>query len=266
MIKLLVNDKETKFETTIFPDGTSQVWKIDEKVKFIPGELPVILWHFENEGELMHVLQLGHLVQKHFKIDFLTLRAPYLPYGRQDKKIDNSLSFALTVFKETLNSAGIIHIETFDAHSGSESVYNDTDAFNSLAKFHKSILNHDVVCFPDAGACDRYYDNFKNSPKIYCEKVRNQLTGEITGLTVTNPSEIDLSNKKIIIIDDICDGGMTFIKVTEALKAYNPNQIDLAVSHGLFSKGKQCLHDAGITNIYTTDSLLRNAGSFKVLV
>lgn len=266
MIQLLINDKKVDFEITTFPDGTSQVWKIDPKVKFVSGELPVILWHFENEGELMHILQLGHLVQKHFNTDFLTLRAPYLPYGRQDKKIDNSLSFALTVFKQTLDSAGIIHIETFDPHSESDSVYGSADAFNSLNAFHKSILNHDIVCFPDAGACDRYYDNFKTTPKIYCEKVRNQLTGEITGLVVANPSEIDLKGKRILIIDDICDGGMTFIKVAEALRVHLPNQIDLAVSHGLFSKGKQCLLDAGIANIYTTDSLLRNKGSFKVLV
>jgi hypothetical protein len=59
---------------------------------------------------------------------------------------------------------------------------------------------------------------------------------------------------------------MTFIKVAQLLNSqYPPAQIDLAVSHGLFSKGKQVLFDAGISNIYTTNSLLRNPEGFNVL-
>ena len=50
-------------------------------------------------------------------------------------------------------------------------------------------------------------------------------------------NEINPADVKILIVDDICDGGMTFIKVAEVLKNFGTKQIDLAVSHGLFSKG-----------------------------
>lgn len=50
----------------------------------------------------------------------------------------------------------------------------------------------------------------------------------------------------------------------EAVKQYKPAIVDLAVSHGIFSKGKGCLYNAGISNIYTTNSLLRNPEGFKV--
>lgn len=261
MVKLLINGDEVKFETTIFPDGTSQVWKIDEnglaEYDQYSGD-PEILWLFENEGELMHVLQLTQLLDEMTNCETVTLKVPYLPYGRQDKDVNNKASFALKTFAKTLYNANICRVETYDAHS---LVQTDTYIESTTAsEFHQSILNHDVVCYPDKGAATRY--GSYGLPVVYCEKIRDQLTGNILGLKVSG--DADLTNKRVLIIDDICDGGMTFIKVAEALKPFNPKQVDLAVSHGLFSKGKQCLHDAGITNIFTTNSLLRNPEGYKV--
>jgi ribose-phosphate pyrophosphokinase len=258
MVKLLVDGQERKFTTTVFPDGTSQVWKLDLEVE--EGDEIEILWLFENEAELFHVCQLAHLLEEDYDYS-PTLIVPYLPYGRQDKSVANDASFALNTFKDVLYHRGICRIETFDAHSETDMVFS-----TSPAKFHKAIFNHDVVCFPDKGAAVRYgtADGFGNSPVIFCEKVRNQQTGEITGLKVNGATPNLLFNKRVLIVDDICDGGMTFIKVAEALKTFNPLQIDLAVSHGLFSKGEQVLKDAGISNIFTTNSLLRNPEGFKV--
>jgi ribose-phosphate pyrophosphokinase len=265
MVKLLINEQEVKFETTVFPDGTSQVWKLQDDIDFDEyADTPVILWLFENESELMQVLQLAHLVQVHLDTPDCTLRVPYLPYGRQDKQVDNKLSFALQTFKDVLYHANITRIETFDAHSKSDMVYEDS-VMPTVHDFHDSIFNqdkHDVICFPDAGAASRYKKGFYGLPVVYCEKIRDQLTGNILGLKAVG--ETDVTGQRVLIVDDICDGGMTFIKVAEALKPFNPKQVDLAVSHGLFSKGRQVLHDAGITDIYTTNSLLRNPEGFKV--
>lgn len=259
MVKLLLNGQELPFTTTTFPDGTSQVWKIQNMPVFNEDEDEVkILWLFENEAELVHVCQLVQLVQAELA-DIDTLVVPYLPYGRQDKTISNGYSFALNTFRDILYSVGICRIETFDAHSNTEMVYS-----TSPEAFHQSIVDHDVICFPDAGASERYKYSFNIDihSHICFEKVRNQGTGEITGLKLLGTT--DLTNRSILIVDDICDGGMTFIKVAQALQPYRPSRIDLAVSHGLFSKAKQCLYDAGITNIYTTNSLLRNPDGFKV--
>lgn len=259
MIKLLSNGQEVPFTTTIFPDGTSQVWKLD-KDKFDTDGDNYILWLFESEAELFHVCQLAHLCYEVLDSS-IDLVCPYLPYGRQDKEVHNEKSFALKTFKEVLYHAGICRIETFDAHSKTDMVYEDRHTLLSVEEFHKAILVHkDVICYPDKGAANRYGTYGK--PVVYCEKVRDQLTGEILGLKVV--SDTDLTGKNVIIIDDICDGGMTFIKVAEALKPFKPRQIDLAVSHGLFSKGEQVLKDAGISYIYTTNSLLRNPDGFKV--
>lgn len=260
MIKLFIDKVEHKFTTTIFPDGTSQVWKIDNLPDYTHLSLVEIYWSFESEAELMHICQLAQLVNEEIT-DVGVVIAPYLPYARQDKSVANGQSFALNSFKRILNGVGIHRVITFDAHSKSPGIVS-----LSPTEFHKSIFKHDIVCFPDKGAADRYgsADAFGAAPIIYCEKIRNQSTGEITGLKVIGASPELLQDKSILIVDDICDGGMTFIKVTEALKQFNPKQVDLAVSHGLFSKGKQCLHDAGITNVFTTNSLLKNPEGFKV--
>jgi ribose-phosphate pyrophosphokinase len=260
MIKLLSNGVDVPFTLTIFPDGTSQVWKMDTS-KFDNEAENKILWLFENEGEIIHVAQLAQLC---YELDSsVDLVCPYLPYGRQDKNVDNKLSFALTTFKEILYNAGITRIEAFDPHSKTDMIYSMIET--TPADFHRSILaegKYDLVCFPDKGAAERY-SRGTSTTAIYAEKVRDQLSGVITGLKIITNGEA-VSNKKILIIDDICDGGMTFIKVVEALRMYKPGQVDLAVSHGFFSKGKQVLLDAGITNIFTTNSMLRNPEGFKV--
>jgi ribose-phosphate pyrophosphokinase len=234
------------------------VWKLDLAPE--EGDEIEILWLFENEAELFHVCQLAQLLEHDYDYS-PTLIVPYLPYGRQDKEVSNGASFALQTFKDILYHRGVCCIKTFDAHSASDMVYS-----TQPTDFHKSIFNHDVVCFPDKGAAVRYGTGqaFGNSPIIFCEKVRNQQTGEITGLKLNSGTPDLLFNKSILIVDDICDGGMTFIKVAELLKTFQPQQIDLAVSHGLFSKGKHVLQEAGIRNIFTTNSLLRNPEGYQV--
>lgn len=264
MVKLLVGNIEVSFKTIIFPDGTSQIWNIDDSNLEYDSRFDEIkiLWLFENESEFMHVLQLNTLIKKHFDTESTTLTVPYLPYARQDKDVNSDSAFALHTFVDTCYKADICRIEAFDAHSEFDMVYSTVPN-----KFHASILNHDVVCYPDKGARRRYSntDAFYGVPAVNCVKVRNQQTGEILGLNIEDHNASDLlRGKKILIVDDICDGGMTFIKVAETLKQFNVAQIDLAVSHGLFSKGRQVLHDAGITDIFTTNSLLRNPEGFKV--
>jgi ribose-phosphate pyrophosphokinase len=70
---------------------------------------------------------------------------------------------------------------------------------------------------------------------------------------------------KVLIVDDICDGGATFIRAARALRAIEPDvEVGLCVTHGIFSKGRQHLLDNGIDKIYTTNSLLKNDGNYEV--
>lgn len=261
MIKLMnFSGTEIKFETTTFPDGTSQVWKLEEYLnKSVQSYY--ILWQFEREDEVFKVCQLADLIFNTCKF-FPIVYAPYLPYARQDKVVSNESTFAKITMQRVLKASGVPSIYTFDAHSNN----NEIMPIVSIrpTKFIKSIYNHDVVVYPDDGASKRY-SQFLDKPSLFAHKTRNQTTGQIEGIRLINFDALKLENKKLLIIDDICDGGGTFIGLMQELKKYNPAQVDLAVSHGIFSKGKQVLHDAGIKNIYTTNSLLKNNEGFDIL-
>ena len=76
-----------EIKPTRFPDGTTQVWKLDEEL-FKTKEL-TIDWRFEREDEFFVVAQLRMLLQLHK----LHLHVPYFPFARQDKVVSNETTF-----------------------------------------------------------------------------------------------------------------------------------------------------------------------------
>ena len=251
---MLVLNETYKVTPTIFPDKTSQVWKLPEDM--LNQARYTIHWFFESEAELFHLAQLVDLLRCRVirSTPIIDLEMPYLPYARQDKRIGNEASFALHTFARQINALNFNTIQVFDVHS--------QEAFKLIDRLHADIsffdiINQavedsraDVICYPDAGALERYKGFL--DPKIPCcsfSKDRDPLTGYIKKLTLNE--EIELKGKRVIIVDDLCDGGMTFILTAKELLIYDVSNVDLYVSHGIFSKGTKVLTDAGIKNIYT---------------
>lgn len=234
---------------TVFPDNTSQVWKLPDHI-FGRDSWVHIHWSFTNEGELMHLAQLKMLLDSRGVRS--ALRITYLPYGRQDKDISNTTTFALHTFAHILNSLDFEEVIIHDPHSSvALKLIKNSKAYFPIKNFLKvlELVQPDMLCFPDKGAQERYKDLVK-IPSIYAEKQRNQDTGEITGLALSSKPMI--INQKILIVDDICDGGTTFIKVAETLSFYT-DEMDLYVTHGIFSKGLKPFFDSGIKRIFTQD-------------
>jgi ribose-phosphate pyrophosphokinase len=270
MIELLSKTGEKiPFKLTHFPDGTSQAWQVENL-----DRVTIILWRFEEESELINIFQLINLIgytrlnctfkgvntffpkAVYFYNPPIHLVIPYLPYARQDKEIDNNKTFALRTLLCLFREFLITSIWTYDIHSLTEEI-------NSLypTKFHETVHNlhpTSLICYPDKGAYERYKNSFPNHQSFYFEKLRNQQTGEIINYTIAGINENDLYSNDILIVDDICDGGNTFIKATEYLRCKSVGNIDLAVSHGLFTKGRDILYNAGIRQIHTTNSVLEN--------
>jgi ribose-phosphate pyrophosphokinase len=62
--------------------------------------------------------------------------------------------------------------------------------------------------------------------------------------------------KEIVIIDDICDGGRTFIEIAKILKEEKKDiKISLIVTHGIFSAGLKELYEY-FDMIVTTNSVI----------
>lgn len=262
-----INGYEVK--PTIFPDWTSQVWKLPEDIiEYIKTSHEVeVKWVFESESELFSVMQLGHLITSMISCDIVfspvkvCLYVPYLPYGRQDKEISNDSTFGQNTFLIIANEFFDV-IKTFDAHS--TSLLNWEFGINHVINLYpEDAINVayaesdcDIICFPDKGASERYA-SLDDDPQVIMGKVRDQSTGEITGLEIVaildNPG--DLNGLKVLIVDDICDGGKTFIEAAKLLYKHGVKEVHLYVSHGIFSKGLDILHEAGIIKVFTKDGL-----------
>lgn len=238
-----------QIKPTRFPDNTSQVWGIDETALESMGNLSIVEWVYEHEGEFMQLAQLKSLLDERKCI--AVLRLDYLPYGRQDKEVSNDTTFALAPFAKLLNSLNFSMVSILDAHSSralqlinNSSVYYKTEYLKRLIK--DTLV--DLVVYPDEGALKKYVDIY-NFPYIHGLKVRNPQTGNIESYMLRTDG--DIKGKNVLIVDDICDGGATFVALAKELKACEVGEINLFVTHGLFTKGLKPLYDAGISRIFS---------------
>ena len=256
---------------TKFPDGTSQVWKLKDLDQYKQFGCTII-WYFNEEAELIYVNQLICLLYQN-KIGISELYIPFLPYGRQDKEISNETTFAREVFLEMLLTEMVLHVTTLDAHSPHPKVKSYTPA-RYIDKAMEE-FKPDMVIFPDKGAVLRYLNCANGSQYAVLNKTRNQLTGEITGLEFVGNyfmefvDKFESDNIRLLIVDDICDGGATFNNASMFLhKTVNDlgkkAKIGLYVTHGIYSKGFEKMIDSGITEFYTTQSLLKNVNGYEL--
>lgn len=236
---------------TKFPDNTSQIWKIPN----IPCEgwvdgrnLYLYEWIFDgDESEFLHLAQLKDLIDSMDSNNYSSLNVPYLPYARQDKQISNTTTFALLTFAKLLNSLKFDDIVFEDAHSDiATTLIKNSRSELINPTFHMALSSYSNICFPDKGAERRYSECLNDHNIIIGEKVRNQLTGEITGYSVSG----DIEGRDVLIVDDLCDGGRTFIEAANALYSKGAKSVDLYTTHGIYSKGINVLFDAGIVNIF----------------
>ena len=255
---LLVNGH--KVNVTVFPDGTSQVWKLSEElINSVRNNDMNIVWLFEGEAEFLQLIQLEFLILNIFKrecgenitID-KTLTIPYMPYARQDKEISNTSCFALELFIKIIECSK--SVSTFDVHNPKPFMDRGFEFINEMPydQIKSVILENDIdlIVYPDKGASERYNSFLLEKPFICLDKVRNQLTGEITGLSIKEEDK-DKVKGKVLVVDDICDGGRTFIEAAKLLDA----EKYLYISHGIFSKGVDCLYEAGYNAVYTVNDL-----------
>ena len=215
-----------------------------------------IQFDFENEGEIFQLQQLVTLIRLGRIPCPITLHMPFLPYGRQDKRVSNSTTFALSTFAKTINGMSFHKVTTIDAHSDAarDLFINFTNIYpeQAIRTAHHSVSSFETdayettIAYPDAGARKRYDVGHYH---IVGNKVRNQETGYIEKYEIEGSPQ----GRTILMVDDICDGGMTFKLMAEELLKQGADSVHLYVTHGIFSKGLETLRASGIERIFTKD-------------
>lgn len=233
-------------DPTIFPDGTSQVWQDRVDLKS-----PDVWWWFQSEDEFMHLAQFVYL-RRQIGQPVKRLLVPFLPYARQHHGVEGA--FALFPFSGFLQVMQIREVVTLDLHHQYGYLMGIVD--RSPRPFIDEALvqsGADLILYPDEGASRRY--SIYGKPTIVCEKQRDPKTGKIKGLSTSFESARRFDGASILIVDDIVDGGATFVRAAELAYAYGASDVQLYATHGIFSKGIAPLRSAGISEVYTTNSL-----------
>lgn len=201
------------------------------------------------------LFQLAVWAEAHDNVNSPTvILMPYLPAARADKALPGEAVDA-RVYARFLNSMNSVII-TLDPHSEvmPSMVHNliVVDPVQMLAYGGNTTGTVGVIA-PDAGAVKRAGAAARalGIPLIQATKVRDQATGKLS--TFECP---DLPPGHYLVVDDICDGGGTFVGLADAIfdKHDAAVSLDLWVTHGIFSKGLDELLNDRYDTIYTTDS------------
>lgn len=242
-----------------FPDGTLNI-KAQVPTRFVDGRYQEIeiMWKYEPNEEMTLYYLVKHIRSKN-PTARLTLALPYIPNARMDRVKNPDEVFTLKYFADFINDMKFDKVYVVDAHSDvSVGLLNNVLSVKST--FHRDVVwqaRPDVLFFPDNGAKKRYGDNFiaeLGLPQTYGIKNRDWNNGEIKALELEN-SEI-VKDKNVLIIDDICSFGGTFVQATKALMEAGAESVSLSVTHceDNVLKG-HLLNTNGFDTLYTTNSI-----------
>lgn len=183
-------------------------------------------------------------VEEYHKSVKLNVILPFVPNGRQDRVTGNETTinvFSLKSVGELLKSPNIVNILVTDPHSNvtpallkSSSVLPQEQVFSRLAD--RFDFECDVIVAPDAGAFKKSakISQLIKRPLVLASKKRDLVTNELSETEILAGS---IEGKHVAIVDDICDGGRTFIALAKVLKEQGASKVSLFVTHGIFSYG-----------------------------
>lgn len=186
------------------------------------------------------------------------LMLPYLPAARSDREMDGRPCGA-RVYGNLINSMRAQQLITIDPHStAAKDKYHFVTALEPYPLIERALEEcghrhrYDAVIAPDKGAVHRASIAAETlGVDLYqAEKQRDTSTGKITGIKMTE--SLPTSGHHYLVVDDICDGGGTFMGLAEATELPR-ERLSLWVTHGIFS-GKATLLRQRYEHIYTTDS------------
>ncbi len=240
-MRLWIDGHEVLVRTFRFPGGEMQVRIEDAGQGTEPRttETRCVRIHADLRGsdDVMTLLMLTDAARRQYPGAHVDLVCPYLPYARQDRVAFPGEALSIAVLCKVLNAQDYASVEVWDAHSDVSLALLDRVLHRPATDFaRKAVAGGDIIVAPDQGAVKRATAVARQAGArlVTASKVRSTDTGEITG-TEVHCSHVGDSD--FLIVDDICDGGRTFIELAKALRPLTNGLIRLYVTHGIFSAG-----------------------------
>ncbi|GAA4107561.1 ribose-phosphate diphosphokinase [Aquimarina addita] len=240
------------FESFVFNGGEPHIKILEESVG-----TEITITHRLNSFNDVGLLLIATDALLRMDVQLINVLIPYFPAARQDRIMVAGESLSVKVYTDILNAQNYNQITVFDPHSEvTPALLTNVKTIHNY-DFVKQCLGHIkeevILISPDGGALKKIYkvsEYLGGIQVVECSKKRDVKTGKLSGFRVY---EDDLQRKHCVIVDDICDGGGTFLGLATALKEKNAGKLSLIVSHGIFSKGFEAL-TTSFDTVFTTNS------------
>ncbi len=262
-----INKSDIQYTIHQFPDGHKH---IELKSGFNKENYINVVCRINNGDDLFILIQVNDILSiNDMRINELSIK--YLFTARCDRRFSIGEAYDLKIIGNILQQFDIDKIKILDIHSQKFSSYiRYEDKFALNSRFTLSKINYKKyrLCFPDEGAFNRLieymsYDTFLNGlcdyiakvKPIICNKIRKKdLDGNVRIFTEIKSKPRRSNNKPILVVDDLCDGGGTFISVAKELRELNPPKLSLFVTHAIqlagIEKVSKVYDEVYITNSY----------------
>jgi len=171
----------------------------------------------------------------------ITAVIPYFGYARQDRRAKARTPISAKLVANLLTQAGVDRVLTLDLHAAQIQGFFDIPVDNLYAApvFGLDVkhnfagqLGDIMVVSPDVGGVSRARDLAQRigAPLAIVDK-RREKAGEVSDMTVIG----DVTGKKCIIVDDICDTAGTLCKAAEVLMENGATEVHSYITHGVLS-------------------------------
>jgi ribose-phosphate pyrophosphokinase len=163
---------------------------------------------------------------------------PYYGFARQDRKDRPRVAIGSKLVANMLTAAGADRVVTMDLHAPQIQGYFDipVDHLDSSAIFIPYIENLKLAnltfAAPDVGSANRIREvaTYFECEMVICDKHRKR-ANEIASMVVIG----DVTDRDIVLIDDICDTGGTLAKSAGLLKEKGARSVRALCTHPVLS-------------------------------
>lgn len=169
----------------------------------------------------------------------VTLILPYFGYGRQDKRKNTRGSLGAKVMANIIQSFRVVErVVTLDIHADQVRGFFDIPVENVeghavFAQHLKQVVTQNMVITPpDSGGSERARQmaHKLNLPLVQLDKHREK-ANEVASMILIG----DVTNKDVLIIDDMGDTLGTMLKAVQVLKAKGANKVHVCFTHPVLS-------------------------------
>jgi ribose-phosphate pyrophosphokinase len=258
-----------------FPNGETKISShvIEQILLKSRGEYH-LTFVYENDASLIHLLMVKRFIDDNIRPNlFSRLRIAYMPYSRMDRTGGINV-FTLKYVADLINGMNFDRVIVHEPHSDVTTALLDRsvacyDTFEILDSVEFEIgfdREKDFLFFPDAGAQKRY-SHLTGYNIAVGNKKRDFETGRIIGLELSINSDKPVKDAKVIILDDLCSYGGTFIRSIDLLEKEGFGDVHLVVGHceyGIYEGSRidgeivKLLEMESLKGTYTTNSIMQS--------